>query len=676
VTAKQVILIGWDAADWQIVQPLLAAGQMPVLRQLIQRGSHGNITTLTPILSPLLWTSIAAGKFADKHGILGFVEPDPNTGALRPVSSTSRKVKAVWNVLTQAGLRTHVVNWFASHPAEPINGVCISNLFPLPSRNAGTAWPLQPGTVHPKHLEETLAPLRVHPNAVGEKQLQSFVPRLGEALDKYGLPRLVRELAVALAESWSVTRVATWILENQPWDFLAVYFNAIDHVGHHFMPFYPPLRPGIPPDEYEFYSGVIPKVYRFHDYLLGDLLRLAGPEATVVLVSDHGFYSDDRRPPASQRSELKHARLWHRPLGMVCLAGPGVKAGSVVRGAGILDITPTILTLLGQPVAEDMDGRPLMEIMEDTDPTAPKRIPSWDAVPGKAGMHPPEYQGDPWEAQEALRQLADLGYLNVPTGDSEAAIRSIRRERTFNLALHLLETGRPADAIAHFETLLADASSEPDAGKEAGSPDPAAMLLYLARCRFDLKLYAACRELLERARQYEPGSAHIEFLLGMICAAEGKMGDALDHYLEAEKLDPRLPALHWRMGRAYLNLQRWEESARAFRQAQTLDPDSPQAHLGLAHVALVAGRFAEAAAAARQALARHYQLPEAHYVMGIALARQNLAQPALQAFQTCLEFDPRFADAHKWLAALLEQATGDHAKAAEHRRRASELSKD
>src|SRR5262249_1257163 len=96
--AKKVLLIGWDAADWKVATPLLEQGLMPALDDLINHGVMGNRATLQPILSPVLWNSIATGKRADKHGIHGFAEPDPNTGGVRMVSSTSRKVKAIRNI--------------------------------------------------------------------------------------------------------------------------------------------------------------------------------------------------------------------------------------------------------------------------------------------------------------------------------------------------------------------------------------------------------------------------------------------------------------------------------------------------------------------------------------------------------------------------------------------------
>src|SRR3712207_6546572 len=95
--AKRVLLVGWDAADWMMLRPLVAAGKMPALEKLLAAGVSGNLATIQPVLSPMLWNSIATGKRADKHGICSFVEPLPNLGGIRPVTSSSRKCKAIWN---------------------------------------------------------------------------------------------------------------------------------------------------------------------------------------------------------------------------------------------------------------------------------------------------------------------------------------------------------------------------------------------------------------------------------------------------------------------------------------------------------------------------------------------------------------------------------------------------
>ena len=118
--------------------------------------------------------------------------------------------------------------------------------------------------------------------------------------------------------------------------------------------------------------------------MLERLLQLAGPETTVVLCSDHGFESGAQRPRGVPREPAGPA-VWHRQYGILVMAGPGIKRDERIYGASLIDIAPTVLTLFGLPVGEDMDGRPLLEAFE----TTPKveTIPSWEDRPGDAGMH-------------------------------------------------------------------------------------------------------------------------------------------------------------------------------------------------------------------------------------------------------------------------------------------------
>ena len=121
-----------DGADWEIASPLIDAGEMPQLANIVNNGASGPLASLPPYLSPMLWNSIATGKYADQHGILGFTTTDPATGKLAAITSTQRKCKALWNILGEQGLTAHVMGWFASHPAENVTGVCVTEAFPRP----------------------------------------------------------------------------------------------------------------------------------------------------------------------------------------------------------------------------------------------------------------------------------------------------------------------------------------------------------------------------------------------------------------------------------------------------------------------------------------------------------------------------------------------------------------
>ena len=93
MTRKRLLLVGWDSADWKLINPLMDAGTMPVLEGLVNSGTSGNLTTVEPQLSPMLRTSIATGKMAYHHGVPGFTEVEPQSGTVVPVSAATRKCK-------------------------------------------------------------------------------------------------------------------------------------------------------------------------------------------------------------------------------------------------------------------------------------------------------------------------------------------------------------------------------------------------------------------------------------------------------------------------------------------------------------------------------------------------------------------------------------------------------
>ena len=646
--ATRLLIVGWDAADWMLIDPLVAKGAMPTLARLIRDGVRSDLGTLDPKLSPLLWTSIATGKTADKHGILNFVEPKPDGSGLRLSSSTSRKCKTMWNICSQSGLRTNVVGWYASHPAEPICGSVVTNLIcegdPGP---ASAAWPVPPGLVHPHALADAVAGCRVRSREFERDSLAEILPDLPPGMRE---DARVRTLCSLMAVAASVERAASHLMRAGPWDCTMVFFETIDTVGHHFMQYRPPRMRQVKESEVRAFGGVMDRVYRWHDAALARLLEAAGPDVTVVLLSDHGFHSDRNRPvladlPPERRMEREAS--WHRPTGVLVMSGPGVAAGQSPVTATILDIAPTALALLGLAVGADFDGRCLSESLEGK--ASPDRLDSWESVAGDAGLHPAEARQDPFEAADALQQLVDLGYMAALPEDVQGQVDLVRRESAFNLGMSLMSRGRFAQALPHFATIV------------QARPMEYRYAICHATCLAATGDFSSATSTLEQVLARDSSAAEARLLLSRCFHALGRTEDARR---ESDRVARELrahPNLAPSVADAFLREGRTEESLQLYRRLAKEDPASIPARLGMARCLLALERWEEAASAALDAMDLHKAVPDGHYFLALALAWTGDMTHARQSADLGLQFDPRHAPMLR-LAAVLAQLSGAHAE--------------
>lgn len=645
--AKKVLVIGWDAADWKIIHPLLDAGLMPTLERLINKGAMGNLATLDPPLSPVLWTSIATGKTADKHGILNFIEPDSTTSDLRPVSVTSRKVKAIWNILTQKGFKTHLVGWWPSHPAEPINGVCVSNFFQKQTKKTNDPWLTPKGSVHPPELTDVLGEYRIELSEITSAMLLPFVPNAAKVDQEKD--KSLQAIAYNIAEASTIHAASTWILENKDWDFMGIYFDTIDHFCHGFMKYHPPRMEGIPESYFELYKDVINSAYRFQDMMLERTLQLAGEDATVILLSDHGFHSDHLRPKKLPEEPIAPA-LEHSPYGIICMAGPNIQEDEQIFGATLLDITPTILALFGLPIGKDMDGKPLTEAFKEE--VTPDYIDSWETVPGDCGMHPADLQEDPWAAQEAMNQLIELGYVDAPGDNKQERLLKTKNETDFILAKVYAGSRKYPQAIEILERLYRD------------NPDAARYGLKLAHCYQITKNIKGLRKVIDelRARKLKE-IPHLDFLEGTLLFFESKPRKALAMLQIAEKAIPHMPTLHIQIGNVYNRIRKWPDAQRAFTKALSIDMNNAAAYHGLAVSYLRQFEYELAADAALNAIGLLYHFPEAHYHLGEILFHMKDYERAAQAFNVAISMKPGLKKAHQWLIRIYEDHLNQPEKA-------------
>jgi predicted AlkP superfamily phosphohydrolase/phosphomutase/tetratricopeptide (TPR) repeat protein len=697
-TAKtKVLLIGWDAADWKIIHQLVDAGKMPHMAGFIEEGVIGNLATLYPELSPMLWTSIATGKRPFKHGILGFTEPDPHSGGIRPITNISRKTKAIWNILSQTGKRCNIVGWWPSHPVEPINGVMISNHYQRAAAPHGKPWPMKPGTVHPERLVKNLSALRVHPQELDAGLVMNFVPNLAE-IDQEKDKR-IETLAKIIADCTTINKAATALMHHEPWDFTAVYYDAIDHFCHGFMNYHPPRLSWVDEKDFETYKQVVESGYIYHDILLGTLLDKTDENTTVMLISDHGFHSDHLRPRHIPMEPAGPA-VQHRPYGIFALKGPGIKKDEIIYGASLLDVCPTILTLFGLPVGQDMDGKPLINVLSE--PPEITIVPGWDEIAGADGRHPPDRRIDPVEAREALQQLISLGYIDKPDENKEKAIEEAIRELHYNLARSYIDAGQYGNAVPILMELSGKWPDEYRFGiqlvlcyQATGEKKEARALLEgLFRLKEKNAKEAAKklkehkeknkdkepkdlstkeqRELRKLVSQASRNPYSMQYLMGSLLFEEGEKDEALVYLKRAERADSTQPGLYIKLGDVYQKMKRWPEAKRNYQMALKIDPESAEAHLGLSECYLYTKRARKAAESALASLGLKYHNPKGHFLLGIALHRIGRIAQAVDALKVAVSQNPLYTQAYKRLASIVENRIKDPLSAERYRQLAAE----
>jgi tetratricopeptide (TPR) repeat protein len=654
--AKRILLLGWDGADWNIIHSLLDTGHMPYLQRLISDGVMGNLATLRPTLSPILWTTIATGKRADKHGILGFVEPRPDGSGTRLVSSTSVRCLPLWNILTRQGFKSAVVGWWATHPADVFDGIVVSNLFPLAKEKDFKRWQIPLRAVSPDSLCQVLKDLRVHPTEIELSQLLYFMPDPGK-IDQETDRRLAL-LASLLARCASTHGAGTYIAEHESWDLLAVYYDMIDGISHEFMEFRAPKMDHVAGEDFELYSEVVNSCYQFHDLLLGRYMRLVGPETTIIIVSDHGFYSDHSRPLPPKQDGEERPVMWHREYGILVARGPEIKRDELVFGASVVDIAPTVLAMLGLPVARDMAGRALTQIFERT--VEPEHIDSYEATEGLKPKQVDWVEQDPHAVQEALVQLAALGYIEPPGGNTANAIEEIISQRLLALAQVHISAGEYDKALEVLVDLI------------KREPNNNLVRLHLAQCRLCLGQINACRKLVDEVLAERPESSWGHLLRGIILFTEAEYESALEHFQHAEAADPNLPNLHYRMGAVYLRKKHWAEAERVFRKAIEIDGDSAIAYDGLGVALYRQGRYEDAVENLLRSIGLLFYQPLAHYHLGLSLAASGSVDEAVAAFHTALKLRPDMGIVHRCLSKIY-LAKADSDKGRFHLRQAQKV---
>jgi predicted AlkP superfamily phosphohydrolase/phosphomutase/tetratricopeptide (TPR) repeat protein len=592
------MLIGVDGLDPTILDRLIKEGKLPTLGRLRQEGAYGPLRSREPILSPLVWTTIVTGRTPQDHGVLDFVEVGPH-GAAAPITSLRRRAPALWNVLTEFGRRSGFVGWYASYPAEKTAGFQVSDRLAFHQVKSARA---TAGATYPEELAAELRQSVGEPAPDEAATRARFLAEPAAPLTPDGARRL-GELAKIHATSEFYRKAAPFLQGRFKTETLGLYFEMVDACGHLFMEDAPPRRPEVADADYRAFSGTVDRCYVYQDEILADLLRLAGPETTTLVVSDHGFKSGDLRPRTSGRADVGLAPLWHRLHGVFLAHGRGVRPGATVSGATILDVTPTVLALLSVHVSKELPGAPIEAAF----------VPGALNVRSVAAYAPPpapEVKGAVEPDPEVVEKLRALGYLGGP---GRAPLPATADGRT---ATSYLNEGSARSVDGDDERALAAYAKVLEL-----DPRNVNARVFAARLKTHRGELPAARELLDRALALDPGSTSVRLQRAYWALTAGDTRLAATELAAAERIDDNLPYLHLLKARLAAVQGHTEAALQGLRRAESLTDSDGM----LAEIAAARGHVEGDAAMHRSdyaAAARAYQAALPHAPQDAGLARK------------------------------------------------------
>jgi hypothetical protein len=369
---SHIRMLMFDGASLEVILSSVAAGRLPNLARILDKGSVLHLATLRPTQAEPVWSAIATGRYPMANGVrsavvysaLGgtpiqllpdycFTQALVTFGFLTEQSQTADDLLArpIWNILSDRGASVGVIGWPLTEPAPTVNGFVVSDGFHrLPDAELSLA--ASPALWPRDLLDEARTALQVPAD-----------PDPVSLVSAMGAPQPVNDYDVRRDQAPIVAdRVHLQLLngfETPAPRLLAVRFPGIDAVGHRFLRYADPDAFGdVSEAERARFGGVLNQYYGFLDTLVGREMERLGPDDLLLVVSAFGM---EPLSPGKRVLEIiagnpqisgTHERA---PDGFVLAFGANVAPGRPPR-ASVVDLAPTILYFLGLPVGRDMDG--------------------------------------------------------------------------------------------------------------------------------------------------------------------------------------------------------------------------------------------------------------------------------------------------------------------------------
>ncbi len=278
IMKNQTVLIGLDGATFSILDPLINEGVMPFMKEFMASGTRAELLSTVPPLTPPAWTSLVTGRSPGHHGIFDFFQRESENHHISFTTSNNLLCETVWSNVSRSGMRVTSLNFPLMMPPPEVNGNVVSGGW-MTSRQ------LRFGC-YPDGLYDRL------------KSLPGFNPR-ELAMDMSHEEKAVEGCKHEEYEDWintHIRREQQWfkillhLMNEDPCELTGILFDGVDKLQHLCWRF---LDPNCLSGQLSSWEGKIRDLcleyFRQLDRFLAEIAGVAGPEATIVMASDHGF---------------------------------------------------------------------------------------------------------------------------------------------------------------------------------------------------------------------------------------------------------------------------------------------------------------------------------------------------------------------------------------------------
>jgi predicted AlkP superfamily phosphohydrolase/phosphomutase len=264
---RKTLIIGLDGATFKVLTPLIEKKCLPNIQRIVENGSSGTLlSTIPPVTAPA-WLALATGMRPEKTGAYDFLLRRDDAYHLRSLNSAYFQGRTIWDHLSQQGRTIGVFNYPLLRPPYPVNGIIVSGLGTVPGEEF----------TYPASLKDEFRKvLQTH----YEIMLPLYESRY---LD---LNVLFDHIGVVLDKQ---TKVIEYLLSKNEWDLFWLVFSVTDWVQHRVWAHIDKTHPLYQGKKSDLIAQGFEAFWMNVDEAIGKFCAIVGPEANIMIISDHGF---------------------------------------------------------------------------------------------------------------------------------------------------------------------------------------------------------------------------------------------------------------------------------------------------------------------------------------------------------------------------------------------------